>query len=119
MENNDELQEQLVTVEEVEEDPKQALHRQTMEMLEKAKIDFPDIPETLLYTAVLDYILHPDKTQEDFENDAEAVARAEEMKAQADAVPSVFYGVKVLDANDNEVVNNILPEVKDAQAVQG
>ncbi|EKX36249.1 hypothetical protein GUITHDRAFT_117606 [Guillardia theta CCMP2712] len=76
--------------------------RRNMDIYE-LKGQYPEIPETLLYTAAIDFVLYPDKTKEDFERDYEAVERANAMKAEADAVPTTFYGVKVLDANDNEV----------------
>lgn len=113
MENNQELCEQITTIECEDKTPQQVAHEQAVDMVRDIRGLYPEIPESVLYTACLDYILYPDKTEEDFKNEMENNDEIKELQKRAKDVPTTIYGVEVLNEN------NLLLDNKDAEVVQG
>lgn len=85
-------------LEEIEtEELKERRHMEALELVNGLKDMYPNIPPSLLYTAALDYIYHPDKTEPDYEKDEDLRKEIEEMKQKSDDIKGIIQGIEVVD----------------------
>ena len=89
------VSQQLQEIEEEEERDRK--HKEALEMVNGLKEVYPDIPPTILYTAVLDFLYHPEKTEPDYEKDPELKKEIDEMKSKADGISGIVQGIEVIE----------------------
>ena len=78
------------------EDIKQQRHNEAMQMVNEIKDMYPEVPPSILYTAVLDYIMNPDKAEPQFENDDDLRKEVEDLQRASLNVQPIFQGIEVV-----------------------